>query len=191
MPPPEYDKRTLEKMEKVREKLNEYEYYNEFFYYNQEAYLSKRIENMSLWNHFWMNRDIPHSTAYFFTTWHYMKEICKDMKPAYERGNATALYYDNCALAHINFARSDDINPKPHSVYNDHSDMTASKDLEDKLINVHDCIKLLGLVLYLMNFEVGFNKLVFILAIVNMGLCYFQLTEVSLEPGVDYIAYLQ
>lgn len=63
---------------------------------------SRRIRNTMFFNHFFMGMKTDSTMVNYFTSLIYMKDWCKEKYPN-PPANATALYYDNCALSYVNW----------------------------------------------------------------------------------------
>ena len=69
------------KLPEVRRLMWKYEHYEHFIVAEHFFYFTRRIDHMQTWNHMWMNREMYGTSAYYMTTWAYMKDLCKEKYP--------------------------------------------------------------------------------------------------------------
>ena len=60
------------------------------------------MEDTRFPDHFWMGRVMPVTVYWYFSSWAYMKDWCHEHYPNSNNSYGGAMYYDNCALAHVN-----------------------------------------------------------------------------------------
>lgn len=53
-------------------------------------------------NHFRVNKDLNPYLTHYYSSYTFHKDYCKKKYPNYRDGTGTKMFYDNCALAHIN-----------------------------------------------------------------------------------------
>ena len=87
------------------------------------TWLSTRIADSRMFDHYWMGRQMVSPVVNYFTSYSFLKDYCKTRFPGdtFNGQPKTYLFYDNCALAHTN--ERGNLLGLPHQVYKDMSDM--------------------------------------------------------------------
>jgi len=89
-----YDKNDPGRQERVERRMEEYENAAKLLVEQDIEYISRRVDGTRMFDHFWMNRQMPSTSVHYFTTFSHLKDYCKTRFPTKNQ--------DYCALAHIN-----------------------------------------------------------------------------------------
>lgn len=156
---------------------------NEQGYY----YIAKRVEDTRFPDHFWMGRYMPVTTYWYFSSWAYMKDWCREHHPVPQE--ASPLFYDNCALAHVN----EKANPQwiPHISFWDLNDFGFSTTFRHYEFMIADYLLKLGVFLYAFGILLPRSVVLVFAFWTNLGIASMYTFEYTQRYGIDYIAYLQ
>ena len=159
-----------------------------FLLEKQVFYISSRVDGVKFFDHFWMGRFLPSQAVFYFTSYTYMKDYCHEVYPE-PPSNATALFYDNCALAHVNEKGS--IDPIPHAMYGSFENQETSRTIRTYHRNASDLLMLTGIVLHLLSKRIDRTYFLWFIFITNMLMSVCELFEIVMRYGMDYNAYIQ
>lgn len=112
--------------------MSEYENIEDRVIEKDIEYIANRIEGTRMFDHFWMNRQMPSTVVYYFTSYTFLKDYCKTRFPVTE--SSSALHLDNCALAHTNEKGNPDA--IPHQIFKDFENLEDSRTTRSRLDKV-------------------------------------------------------
>jgi len=181
--------RDVGRQKRVEARIAQYEdpltLLNEQGYY----YAARRLEGTSFFDHFWMGRGMPTTVYWYFTSYAYMKDWCIKHYPDRNSSYGGPLYYDNCALAHVN----EKGNPAamPGTVWWDFADLELSRTIRKYEWMIADGILAIGVILNVCGVNLGRGTVLFMAFWVNLAMGSIYVFEYTGRYGIDYIAYLQ
>mgnify|MGYP006893261898 CR=1 FL=1 len=125
--------------------------------------------------------------VHYFTNYIPYLKMCKEIYPTLPEGKSV-LFYENCALAHINSASIKE--EYPHRIYGDFEDMNRSKLIDQILEWTSHGILATGLCLQAVKYELGESQITIALVLSNILLSVPYLFDPTIRVGGDYIAYI-
>lgn len=171
--------------------MSEYENIEERVVEKDIEYIANRIEGTRMFDHFWMNRQMPSTVVYYFTSYTFLKDYCKTRFPVTE--SSSALHLDNCALAHTNEKGNPDA--IPHQIFKDFENMEDSRVTRKRLDSVCKVIMEVGIIVSMCfwgkDIKIPMKFIIWLVFILNTLLCYPALVEQTERYGIDYVAYIQ
>jgi len=151
-------------------------------------YIARRVEDTRFFDHFWMGRYFTSTTVYYFTSYTYMKEYCHEVYPEPPPGSS-ALFYDNCALAHVN--EKGHVDPIPFAMYGKFENQENSETIRTYHRNTADLLMVAGVTMNLLGFKIQRRNFLILIFVGNMLLSICEIFEISMRYGIDYNAYIQ
>jgi len=109
----------------INDKIDEYEAFDLFFAKHDLQYPARRVDGLELFDQFWMKLNQTSAIVHYFSSWTSYQDFCKEKHSTIPEGKSV-LFYENCALAHINYANSKIIEGYPHRIFRDFEDMDLS-----------------------------------------------------------------
>lgn len=128
----------------------------------------KRVDETRFPDHFWMGRIMPVTVYWYFSSWAYMKDWCIEHYPDRNSSYGGPLYYDNCALAHVN--EKANVAWVPHITWWDLSNYEFSRKFRDYEFKVADGILGFGVLLNVFGILLSRRTVVWMAFIVNLGM---------------------
>lgn len=116
-----------------------------------------------------------------------MRDYCHEVYPE-PPSNSTSLFYDNCALAHVN--EKGNVDPIPYAMYGSFENQEQSKLIRTYHRNFSDMLMVAGVVMYLFSINIKRGYFLWFIFIMNMLLSICELFEIVMRYGVDYNAYI-
>ena len=139
-----------------------------------------------------MGRYLLNRVYHFYSTYFYMKEWCnQNFKDKIFHGDFKGgdLFFDNCALAHINeHALTDGL---PHRVWWDLNDYDLSHMIRKYEFRISDFLLGLGLILNVLGINIYRKYVVYSTFWINLALAAIYTFEYTRRFGVDFAAYMQ
>jgi len=163
---------------------------------NEQGYYygARRVENTwffktRIFEHFVMGKVMPSTVVWYFTSYAYMKDWCIKHYPDRNSSYGGPLYYDNCALAHVN----EKGNPvaMPGTVWRDFADLELSRTIRKYEWMIADGILAIGVIFNVCGVNLGRGTVLSMAFWVNLAMGSIYVFEHTGRYGIDYIAYLQ
>lgn len=128
---------------------------------------------------------MPVTIYWYFSSWAYMKDWCIKHHP---NKNGSPLFYDHCALAHVN----EKANPMwvPTITWWDLNSFDWSRNFRKNEFRLADCFMALGVILNLTGVQIPRNVMVVLVFWINLGMASMYTFDYTHRYGIDYIAYL-
>ena len=117
-----------------------------------------------------------------------MKDYCREVYPQPPAGSSP-LFYDNCALAHVN--EKGHVDPIPYAMYGTFEHQENSRTIRRYHRNAADMLMAAGAILNLLSIKLERKHVLAFLFVANMLLSICELFEITMRYGIDYNAYIQ
>jgi len=130
--------------------------------------------------------------VHYFTSWTNYREFCRQKYPIIPEGRSV-LFYENCALAHINFAKTNHlvVEGYPHRIFKDFDDLELSKFISETCLKwAAKIILSAGFVFYILGIKLNESTVPWFVATFNLILSIPYLYDPTIRVGGDYIAYI-
>ena len=116
-----------------------------------------------------------------------MKDYCHEVYPEPPPGSSS-LFYDNCALAHVN--EKGNVDPIPYAMYYKFEDQEQSRTIRAYHRNTADLLMVAGVTMNVLGFKIHKKNFLIFLFVGNMLLSICELFEITMRYGIDYNAYI-